>query len=198
MSTHISSYVEKFDKESNKWILISDKEFCSNFKYFLNSNDYSDFYDFRNIDVKDFSDDLKKTVERDYIVETAEELNVSSIKCITLAEMKSYANKIINQYYAKTEILFKALGYTGSYRKSDDEEDYEEDKWNENGEISERYNPLTAQIGKGSLSDWNNIEMKANNMFCLLGICEAVENQCYEHDRYFTDDNIRFILIMDN
>lgn len=198
MSTYISSYVEKFNKKTNQWELISKNCFSDNFKHYLNSYDYTDWYNFNLIlNKKELSSEIKEIYEID------EEGNANiEIRYVTLKGLHDYAIKQVENYISKTNSLFTALGLRDMYRVNEDEEVFEDGKYDDEGNIKNTYNPMTFPINKELLIEWNDSEIKAFNMTRLLGICESIYEQCAEMEDgcYVSADsnNIRIIMALEN
>lgn len=201
MSIEINCYVEKKDEKTKKWIAVSKNCFCLDFKFYLPCNYMSELNEFHFMNVDELSPEIKKVFDNGDGTFCR-----PMLRCLTLTELKNYAQKTIDEYTNKTKSLFMALGVGDIYRRSEGEE-FNSDSFgkflfdDENGEgfdvkQNPYFNPLTFPINKDMIIDWNESEIKANSMREVIGICEAISANCYEENNFATDDEIRVIFVI--
>lgn len=187
MSVEIMMYAEEFNKETNKWEIISEKCYCDNFKWYL--NDYDDYTDFRVPEISDLSDFIKK----DFKLEDPErEEFFYDMRIATIEELRNYANKFITKYTTTTKNIFLALGLAG-HRESDDDY-FDNDKYDDDDNIRSSYNPLTFPVSKELIEEWNTQELDMIKAREIIGICDTILCQSKLGHGSWDEQNVRVIM----
>lgn len=100
MGYDISAYVEKKNKDTSKWDLVTTNAVSSRLKHIFN-----DYRDFRQIGWDDLSTGMQEHYKKD------EEGNVwCNFYVVTLQELEGITNRRINDVFTKLNVIVKALG----------------------------------------------------------------------------------------
>lgn len=167
MGVDVSAYVEKKNKETGKWELVTENPVSSRLKYILD-----DYNEIQKIGWDDLSDGLKEKFKKDDSGNVYANFHVT-----TLDELENSAARLTSETYTRINTIVKALGATRIYR------DDGEELWGD-GEGSKE--SLTFQVNKELVDDLQ----LAYGTIRSIGQREALDVVLSEHVGYDTEYRI--------
>ena len=133
MSWNVTVYLEKLNKETNKWEYVSCVH--DNFKWLLHSSGNDGFNEFDSISKENVSDELRAR----YTSDNSFGLDYFDAKVVSMSELKQYAETDIEKSRTLKKALSIALGLP-EYVDDEYEEWDDPDKYDTRGNIKKGWN----------------------------------------------------------
>ena len=177
MSYNITAYVERKNKDTGKWELVTEKPISSYLKYI-----FEDYNEYPKLNWEDLSDGLKGIYPLETLDSTTGEAKCyTSFYTKTTQELEDDVSSKIHDAYTKLNMVVKALGCSRVY--SDDGDELE--SWGD-----DEGNKLTFPINKQLVED---LQYGYETMRSI-GQREAIDLILSEYTEYGEDYRVVFAL----
>lgn len=141
MGYNIAAYVERKNKDTGKWELVTEKPISSYLKYI-----FDDYKYYPKLNWEDLSIGLQEKYKKGIDDFTDEETCYASFYAKTTQELEDSVSSKIHDAYTKLNMVIKALGCSRIY--SDDGDEIE--PWDDDGKEEDK---LTLPINKQLVED---------------------------------------------
>lgn len=176
MSYNITAYVERKNKDTGKWELVTEKPISSYLKYI-----FEDYNEYPKLNWEDLSIGLQEKYKKEKNESTGEEMCYASFYTKTTQELEDAVSTKIHNAYTKLNMVVKALGCSRVY--SDDGDELE--SWGD-----DEGNKLTFPINKQLVED---LQYGYETMRSI-GQREAIDLILSEYTEYGEDYRVVFAL----
>lgn len=175
MGYNIAAYVERKNKDTNKWELVCKKPISSYLKYI-----FDDYQDYPRLKWEELSSGLQEIYKKEKDNE-GKEVCYASFYTKTTQELEDSVSSKIHDAYTKLNMVVKALGCSRVY--SDDGEELE--PWGDDEE-----DKLTFPINKRLVEDLQY----GYEVMRSIGQKEAIDLVLSEYTEYGEDYRVVFVL----
>ena len=177
MGYNISAYVERKNKDTGKWELVTENPISSYLKYII-----KDYKDYPKLNWEDLSSGLQEKFKKEKNESTGEEICYASFYTQTMQKLEDDASTKIHDAYTRLNMIVTALGCSRVY--SDDGEELE--PWGDDEGKDKLTFPINKQLIEGLQYGYN--EMRN------IGQMEAIDLVLGEYVEYGEDYRVVFVL----